>query len=84
MKIIIDSNILFGDWHLRSPDFQTLFEGAHRAGWKIFLPEVVKDEVIENYNIQMTSHFKNYNNALKKIVRLQGHDVELESKRQIE
>lgn len=50
MKVVLDSNIIIADFWLESTNFKLLFESAKKGNVKIFIPEVVLDEVVNKYS----------------------------------
>jgi predicted nucleic acid-binding protein len=49
MKVVLDSNIIIADFWLESTNFKLLFESAKKGDVKIYIPEVVLDEVVNKY-----------------------------------
>ncbi|MGV8090752.1 MAG: PIN domain-containing protein [Mangrovibacterium sp.] len=49
MKVVLDSNIIIADFWLESTNFKVLFESARNGHIKIYIPEIVLDEVINKY-----------------------------------
>lgn len=53
MKIIIDTNIIHGDYHLRGSRILMLTDMAARLGYEVLIPEVVIDEIENQFCSEM-------------------------------
>lgn len=49
MKLVLDTNVFFRDFHLTGPTFRTLFSGLKKSQCTIYIPELVFDETINKY-----------------------------------
>ena len=49
MNIVLDTNIIYADFKLSGTAFRIFFEGVRRTGTNVFIPQVVIDEVVTNY-----------------------------------
>ena len=63
MKIILDANILYGDFHLKGAKIKALCESVKATGDVIYIPEIAVDELINKYIEQV----QEYNLKLKKL-----------------
>ena len=55
MKIVLDTNIILADFRLSGNAFRVFFEGIQRTGTKVYIPQVVIDEVIANFKERIDS-----------------------------
>ena len=53
MKIIIDTNIIHHDYHLKGRHILTLTEVAARLGYEVLIPEVVIDEIENQIRVKL-------------------------------
>ena len=60
MKIIIDTNIIHRDYHLRGKHILTLSEAAMKLGYEVCIPEVVVDEIENQYKAELSSSYNKY------------------------
>lgn len=49
MKVVLDTNQLFGDYLLKSPAFSTLRDGLVQSGGELCVPKVVVEEITRKY-----------------------------------
>ena len=49
MKVVLDTNIIFSDFHLNGAKIKDLCESAKSIGATIYIPAVVIDESINKY-----------------------------------
>lgn len=70
MKVVLDSNIIIADSWLGSTNFKLLFESAKKGDVKIFIPEVVLDEVVNNYGKRLEDSKKKIDSELKTYMKL--------------
>lgn len=49
MKVILDTNIIFSDFHLKGAKIKNLCESVKSTGDSVHIPEVVVDESINKY-----------------------------------
>lgn len=67
MNVVLDSNIIIGDYFLKSADFEVVFDYLARTSSRIVLPQIVFDEVIQNFRIQLTNKLAETTRAAKKL-----------------
>lgn len=53
MKIVIDTNIIFNDWALRTEDAEAFLDFVDRTGSVIYIPRIVWEETRKNYREQL-------------------------------
>lgn len=70
MKVVLDSNIVIADFWLGSTNFKLLFESAKKGDVKIFIPEVVLDEVVNKYVKRLEDSKKKIDSELKTYKKL--------------
>ena len=70
MKIIIDTNIIHHDYHLQGRHILTLTEVATRLGYEVLIPEVVIDEIENQFCAEMVGAVDDYQKTLSKVVDL--------------
>lgn len=65
MKVVLDSNIIIADFWLQSTNFKLLFESAKKGDVKIYIPEVVLDEVVNKYGKRLKDSQRKIDSELK-------------------
>ena len=66
--IIIDTNVIHFDFKLSKARIVSLCDTATILGHKVYIPEVVIDEVVKQYNEIVKEHINPFNKALKKLL----------------
>ena len=74
MKVVLDSNIIIADFWLESTNFKVLFESAKKGDVKIYIPEIVLDEVINKYNQRLEQSKLKVDSELKTFKKLSRTD----------
>lgn len=69
MEIIVDTNILFNDWILRSDDSKAFLDFVARTGSIIYIPRIVWEETRKNYREEIASKHAAYVRASKQFGR---------------
>ena len=69
MEIIIDTNILFNDWILRSEDSRAFLDFVRRTESIIYIPRIVWEETRKNYREEIASKHSAYVKASKQFGR---------------
>lgn len=67
MKIVIDTNIIHGDFYLRNAQIISLCETSKICGIRVLVPEIVIDEVINHYREKIDEANKDLEKAKKGI-----------------
>lgn len=49
MRIVLDTNIIFRDFHFSSPASRTLLSGMAKANHSLYIPKIVFDEIVNKY-----------------------------------
>jgi predicted nucleic acid-binding protein len=70
MKVVLDSNIIIADFWLESTNFKLLFESAIKGDVKIYIPEVVLDEVVNKYSKRLEDSKRKIDSELKTFKKL--------------
>ncbi len=65
--IIIDTNIIHLDFKLNKARIVTLCNTSTILGHEIFIPEVVIDEIVKQYDEKAEEYINSFNKALKKL-----------------
>lgn len=65
--IVIDTNVIHLDFKLRNARIVSLCDTAAVLGHKVYIPEVVIDEVVKQYNETAENYIYSFNKALKKL-----------------
>lgn len=72
MKLIIDTNIVHEDYHLYGPRISKLVSAAKKLGYDMMMPEVVVDEMINQYRKKLIQYMPGYANIMKMVTSTQG------------
>lgn len=86
MKLVIDTNIIHEDFHLQGPRIGKLCSAAEKLGYDLMIPEVVVDEMVNQFRRKMLKNLTGYSEVLKMVARTQERadkfdkDVFLQSK----
>lgn len=67
MKIVIDTNIIYGDFFLKKAQIISLCETASRCGIEIYVPEVVIAEIINQYREKLEEICHKVNECIRGI-----------------
>ena len=73
--IIIDTNVIHFDFKLSKARIVSLCNTATILGHKIYIPEIVIDEVVKQYNEIVKEHINSFNKALKKLSELSSYPI---------
>jgi predicted nucleic acid-binding protein len=65
MEVLIDTNILFGDWMLRTEDAKAFLSFIERTSSIIYIPKIVWEETQKNYRSELAVKHKAYETASK-------------------
>lgn len=68
--IIIDTNVIHLDFKLNKARIVTLCNTSTILGHEIFIPEVVIDEIVKQYDEKAEEYINSFNKALKKLSEL--------------
>lgn len=72
MKIVLDTNIIFRDFFMKSGRFEILLDYVKRTNSKVILPRIVYDEVLISYERELKSRHEQYikiKNSLSGIIQ---------------
>lgn len=56
MLLVLDSNIICADFHLKGSDFRVLLDSLPRTGISLCVPEIVIDEAVNKYGEEIRDH----------------------------
>lgn len=65
MKLVIDTNIVHEDFTLRGARISKLCSASPRLGYDLMIPEVVCDEIINQYRKKLISNLSGYYSVVK-------------------
>lgn len=68
--IILDTNVIYNDYHLIGTRITALCFSAKNLNHIIYIPEVVIDEFVKQYNEEVDELARSYNSSLKKLIKL--------------
>ena len=71
MKLVLDTNIIHEDFHLKRPRITKLSSAATKLGYDLLIPEVVVDEMVNQYRKKMASYLSSYAEVVKMMARTQ-------------
>lgn len=60
MKLILDTNIIHGDFYLQGSRISKLCSAVPKLGYELMIPEVVYDEMVDQYRRELEKHFASY------------------------
>lgn len=86
MKLVFDTNIIHEDFHLVGPRITKLCSAAEKLGYELMVPDMVVDEMVNQYRKKMFQNLTGYARVLKMVARTHGNednfdkDIFLESK----
>jgi predicted nucleic acid-binding protein len=69
MEVIIDTNIIFGDWMLRTEDAKAFLAYVERTSSIIYIPKIVWEETQKNYQDDLAAKHSAYEKACKALGR---------------
>jgi len=70
MKIILDTNIIHQDYKMTGQRILKLFEASKKLGYELMIPEVVIDEIINQYRCEIETVHNTYIKSLSQIRKL--------------
>ena len=71
MKLVFDTNIIHDDFHLKGSRITKLCSAATKLGYDLLIPEVVVDEMVNQYRKKMASSLPGYAEVVKMMARTQ-------------
>lgn len=75
MFVVLDTNILYSDFHLRGAEIESLCQSINKIGGKVCIPEVVIRETINKYREELSASRKMIDKGLNAYSRLSGQSV---------
>lgn len=70
MKIVLDTNIIYQDYKLNGQRILKLYEASKRLGYELAVPEVVVDEVVNQYRRDIESAYGTSMKGLSQLRKL--------------
>ena len=74
MKLVFDTNIIHEDFHLHGPRIAKLCSATEKLGYELMVPEVVVDEMANQYRKKILQNLAGYTSVLKMTARTQGNE----------
>lgn len=75
MKVVLDTNIIFSDFHLKGAKIKNLCESTKSIGGVVYIPELVIDESINKYKEQLQLGNSKIDKGISDLKRLIGKTV---------
>lgn len=75
MKLILDTNIIHGDFFLQGSRISKLCNAAPKLGYELMIPEVVYDEMVDQYRRELEKHFASYERLVSLTNRARSGNV---------
>lgn len=75
MLLLIDTNIIFNNWFLRSPQFALLANFCRNTGAKLMLPQVVIDEVDAKFKAERSKTVQSLQDVLRRCTDLSNEPI---------
>lgn len=72
MKIVLDTNIIYQDYKLNGQRILKLYEASKRLGYELAVPEVVVDEVVNQYRRDLESANSAFVKGITQLRKLTG------------
>lgn len=69
MKLVLDTNIIHGDFHFQGARITKLCNASTKLGYELMIPEVVFDEVVDQYRRELEKHWTSYEKMLSLVGR---------------
>lgn len=76
MKVVLDTNIIFSDFHLKGAKIKNLCESVKSTGDSVYIPAVVVDESINKYREKAQECKLKIDRSISDFKRLTGKEVE--------
>ena len=67
MKLVLDTNVIHGDFFFFFPRITKLCSAAPSLGYDVLVPEVVFDEVVNQYRKKLLQSMSGYSAVVKMI-----------------
>ena len=67
MKLVLDTNVIHGDFLLHGPRITKLCSAAPSLGYEVLIPEVVCDEMVNQYRKKLLQNMSGYSAVVKMI-----------------
>jgi hypothetical protein len=70
LKIIIDTNIICQDYSFVGPEFRLFLKGLKSVNGKLFISDVVIDEAVNRYRLDLEEAVNIYNKSERILYKL--------------
>lgn len=75
MRLILDTNIIHGDFYLQGSRILKLCSAAPKLGYELMIPEVVYDEMVDQYRRELEKHVASYEKVISLTNRARSGSV---------
>lgn len=75
MKVVLDTNIIFSDFHLKGAKIKGLCESVKFTGDSVYIPAIVVDESINKYREKIQECKSKIDKSISDFKRLTGKDI---------
>jgi len=75
MRLFLDTNIIHGDFYLQGSRISKLCSAAPKLGYELMIPEVVYDEMVDQYRRELEKHFASYERVVSLTNRVRSGSV---------
>ena len=75
MKVVLDTNAIFGDFNFKKPTTRILLEEIKKGNLNLYIPEVVQEEVINQFRQGLEKAQGNIRSGVKSIRELTGGQI---------
>ena len=72
MILVFDTNIIHEDFYLQGSRISRLCSAAEKLGYELMVPEVVVDEMLNQYRKRILQNIPGYASVLRMVARTQG------------
>lgn len=74
-KVVLDTNIIFSDFHLKGAKINGLCESVKSTGDSVYIPAIVVDESINKYREKLQEYKSKIDKNISDFKRLTGKDI---------
>lgn len=75
MRLFLDMNIIHGDFYLQGSRILKLCSAAPKLGYELMIPEVVYDEMVDQYRRELEKHVASYEKVISLTNRARSGSV---------
>ena len=77
MRIILDTSVIVREGYFRSGMMRALLKAAHFMEWQVFIPEVVRDELLGKTKKEIAKRVGAFDKAARELGAITGKAIEL-------